>query len=64
MIAVVPMPLVPPWMSTVSSALSAPRSIMLCQTVKKVSGSAAASIMERPLGTGSAIASSATQYSA
>ena len=33
-IAVVPMPLAPPWISTLSPDLSAPRSNRLCQTVK------------------------------
>ena len=42
-IAVVPMPEEPPWISTVSPAFKPPRSNTLCQTVKKVSGMAAAS---------------------
>ena len=43
--AVVPMPLEPPWTSSVSPGFSAPRSNTLVQTVKKVSGTAAASTM-------------------
>ncbi len=43
MIAVVPMPDEPPWIRMVSPGCSAPRSNTLCQTVKKVSGIAAAS---------------------
>jgi hypothetical protein len=39
--AVVPMPLDPPWIRIVSPATSRPRSALLVQTVKKVSGIAA-----------------------
>ena len=56
MIAVVPMPDEPPCTSIDSPAFSAPRSNTLCQTVKKVSGIAAASIIDSPGGTGSACA--------
>ena len=38
--AVVPIPDVPPWTSSVSPFCKPPRSNTLCQTVKKVSGSA------------------------
>ncbi len=40
--AVVPMPLVPPWTSTDSPGCSRPMSNRLAQTVKKVSGRAPA----------------------
>ena len=56
-IAVVPMPDVPPWTSSVSPAVSRPRSKRFGQTVKKVSGIAAASTIERPSGTGRALVS-------
>jgi hypothetical protein len=62
--AVVPMPLDPPWTSRVSPALSAARSKTFVHTVKKVSGMAAASTIESPLGTGKALSSAAMQYSA
>ena len=62
--AVVPMPLEPPCTRSHSPAASRPRSNTLFQTVKKVSGTAAALIMSRPAGIGSAIGSSARQYSA
>ncbi len=52
-IAVVPMPDEPPCTSNVSPAFKPPRSNTLCQTVKKVSGIAAASIIDSAL-TGSA----------
>ena len=51
-IAVTPMPLVPPWISRVSPGCSRTRSNTLLHTVKKVSGSEAASTSLRPLGTG------------
>ena len=57
MIAVVPMPEVPPCTSSVSPAFSAPRSKTLVQTVKKVSGIAAASTIVRPAGIGRALLS-------
>ena len=63
-IAVVPMPDEPPWTSSVSPAFNRPRSKVLCQTVKKVSGIAAAATSVRPGGTGSAWLSCAGQYSA
>src|SRR6516164_10660264 len=53
-IAVVPMPDEPPWTSSVSPAFNRPRSKALCQTVKKVSGIAAAATSVRPGGTSSA----------
>ena len=52
MIAIVPIPLVPPWTSIVSPSLAQPRSNTLCQTVNSVSGSAAASASGSPSGTG------------
>ena len=58
-IAVVPMPLEPPWISTPSPAASRPRSNTLCQTVKKVSGSAAASTMREALAAPAGIAARA-----
>ncbi len=51
-IAVTPMPLEPPWISSVSPGWSLTRSNTLLHTVKKVSGSEAASTSLRPLGTG------------
>ena len=54
---------VPPCTSSVSPLLSAPRSNTLCQTVKNVSGIAAASTIESAGGTGSAWLSCARQYS-
>ncbi|MNN55611.1 hypothetical protein D3C81_1704970 [compost metagenome] len=67
--AVVPMPLEPPWISSVSSLPrgplpSRPRSNTLLQTVKKVSGSAAASISDKPAGTGRHCATGAVHSSA
>ena len=56
-IAVVPMPDEPPCTSSVSPAFSPPRSNTLCQTVKKVSGSAAGLGQVKPAGTGSALLS-------
>ena len=63
-IAVVPMPLVPPWTMNHSPGFRPPRSNTLCQTVKNVSGTAAASIIDSPAGTGSADVSSAIAYCA
>ncbi|MNV81913.1 hypothetical protein D3C71_1756100 [compost metagenome] len=63
-IAVTPMPLLPPCTSSVSPGCSAPRWNTLLQTVKKVSGSEAASTSDRPRGTGRHCATGATQYSA
>ncbi len=60
-IAAVPIPLEPPWMSMASPGRSLPRSNTLCHTVKKVSGSAAASTMLKPLGTGRHCGAGATQ---
>ena len=64
MIAVVPMPLAPPWMRMVSPACSRPRSKTFVQTVKNVSGMAAASTMLNPRGTGRHCTAGAAQYSA
>jgi hypothetical protein len=58
------MPDEPPCTSKVSPAASFPRSNTLCQTVKNVSGIAAASIIERLAGTGSTWLAKARQYSA
>ena len=49
-IAVVPIPLVPPWTSSVSPSRSPPRSNTLAHTVKNVSGTAAAWTTSRPSG--------------
>ncbi len=49
-VAVVPMPDAPPWISTDSPACSRPRWTRFSQTVRNVSGIAAASIMSRPGG--------------
>jgi hypothetical protein len=57
MIAVVPMPDVPPCTSTQSPGFTSARINMFCQQVKNVSGSAAASLMESVGGTGSACGS-------
>ena len=54
MIAVVPMPEVPPCTSTQSPLLNSARMNMFCQQVKKHSGIAAASIIDSDGGTGSA----------
>ena len=54
MIAVVPMPDVPPWTSTQSPLFMSARMNMFCQTVKNVSGIAAASTIDSEGGTGSA----------
>jgi len=56
-IAVVPIPELPPWTSKVSPARRAP----LCQTVKTVSGSAAAATGATPAGSGSVWVSCARQ---
>ena len=64
-IAVVPMPLVPPWTRTVSPALHPPRSNRLVHTVKNVSpGTAAASTRVIFLGIGRHSGAAATAYSA
>ncbi len=63
-IAAVPMPLVPPWINTVSPGFSRAPSIRLVQTVKCTSGNAAALRSETPLGTGSKHCVAATAYSA
>ena len=57
MIAVVPMPEVPPCTSTQSPLLTVARMNMFCQQVKNVSGMAAASTIESAGGTGSACGS-------
>ena len=62
-IAVVPMPDEPPCTKNVSPIFKPPRSNTLCQTVRKVSGMAAASSIDSPL-TGIAWLPCATQYSA
>jgi hypothetical protein len=59
-IAIVPIPLVPPCTSTQSPSLAKPRSNRLVQTVKSVSGIAAASTSEKPSSTGSAVAAGAS----
>jgi hypothetical protein len=63
-IAVTPMPLVPPCTSSHSPAARRPRSNTLDQTVKKFSGSAAASMSLKPAGTGSIWPTGTVQYSA
>ena len=63
-IAVVPMPEEPPCTSRLSPGCNWPRSNTLLQTVKKVSGRAAASTIERPAGTGRHCAAGAVQNSA
>ena len=60
----VPIPLVPPWTRTVSPALQPPRSNRLVHTVKTVSGSAAASSIEKPFGIGRHNSAAATAYPA
>ena len=62
--AVTPMPLVPPCTNRVSPFCRRPRSNTLLQTVKKVSGNAAASSSDRPWGTGRHCATGATHSSA
>jgi hypothetical protein len=63
-IAAVPMPEEPPWMSSVSPRLSAPRSKTLCHTVKNVYGIAAASIGVSGLISGSALVSCTGEFCA
>ena len=63
-IAVVPMPLEPPWTRKVSPLARRPRSKTLVQTAKKVYGRAAAATAEKPDGMGSACGSGTMQYSA
>src|SRR5690349_2552059 len=62
--AVVPMPLVPPWTSTRSPDTSRPRSKRFVHTVKKVSGTAAASVGESAAGAGRICSTGTAQYSA
>ena len=62
--AVVPIPLVPPWISRVSPGCSRALSKTLLQTVKKVSGSAAACCRFSPPGMGRHWGAGAVQYSA
>ena len=64
MIAIVPIPLVPPWTSRVSPSRAQPRSNTLCHTVNNVSGMAAASAIDMPSGTCKQCAACARQYSA
>ena len=64
MSAVEPMPLVPPCTSRVSPARARPVWKRLAQTVKKVSGRAAACAALRPAGWGSNWVTGTTQYSA
>ena len=59
-----PMPLEPPCTSSVSPACSLAIANTFCQTVKKVSGRLAASIMFRPGGTGRHWPTGATHCSA
>lgn len=63
-VAVVPMPDAPPWISTLSPGDNRPRWNRFSQTVMKVSGSAAASAIPRPSGIASVLLSFATAYSA
>ena len=63
-IAIVPMPLVPPWTSTVSPSAAKPRSNRLVHTVNSVSGIAAASTIVSASGTGRHGPTGATAYSA
>ena len=63
-VAVVPIPDAPPWISTLSPALNLPRWNRFSHTVRKVSGIAAASTIVRPSGTASVLLSCATAYSA
>ena len=58
------MPEEPPCTSKVSPAARRPRSNTLAQTVKKVSGSAAACSIDRPAGTGSTWPAGTATYSA
>ena len=57
------MPDEPPCTSKRLAGLEPPRSNTLCQTVKKVSGIAAASVIDSPGGTGRQWLSCARQYS-
>ena len=57
-------PDVPPCTRNVSPAFRPPRWKTLCHTVKKVSGSAAASASEKPVGIGRAWSAGVKQYSA
>ena len=61
LIAIVPIPLVPPWTSTVSPSAAKPRSNRLIQTVNRVSGMAAASVIRSTSGTGRQVPAGATQ---
>ena len=63
-IAIVPIPLVPPWTSTHSPSAAKPRSNRLIHTVNKVSGIAAASTADSARGTGRQVPAAATQNSA
>ena len=63
-IAIVPIPLVPPWTRTQSPSAAKPRSNKFTQTVNKVSGIAAASARVSPSGTGRQVPIGAAQYSA
>ena len=63
-IAVVPMPEVEPWISTVSPAFNPPCSNTLANSVNTVSGKAAASMRSSPSGIGKACRASTTAYSA
>ncbi len=63
-IAVVPMPLVPPWTRNDSPLRSRPRSKTFIHTVKNVSGIPAAATRSTPPGSGRHCTSGATQYSA
>ena len=56
MIAIVPIPLVPPWTSSVSPSRAQPRSNTLCHTVNSVSGIAAASASDSAVGHRQAVA--------
>ena len=59
-----PIPLVPPWISTDSPAAKRMRSKRLYQTVKKFSGTQAASASDSPGGGGRQKPAGAVQYSA
>ena len=63
-IAIVPMPLVPPWTNTQSPSAAKPRSNRLTQTVNRVSGMAAASTIRMTSGTLRQVPTGATQKSA
>jgi hypothetical protein len=62
--AMVPMPLVPPWTSTASPSAAKPRSNRLTHTVNKVSGIAAASVIRSTSGTRRQVPAGARQYCA